>query len=259
MPVEVEVEVEVGVEPGVASRHRAVVRRRLEALARFTDHPLDVRATLRRRRGGRGRHPYVLDARIVYGRRVLAAHVAGPAVDATAVAAVDRLRRQLRRVVDGDVALRNEPRILQRALVDLALELLPPQQTKPAEERVIVRRHAYSARPESTYEAISDLLDDDAWFRLFVHARTAEDVVVHRLGHSMIGLLHPRGSLRADETDAVVVSEPSPHSEPLTLADARAELDLARQRFVYFVDAQDARGKVLYVRRDQDYGLVEPR
>jgi ribosome-associated translation inhibitor RaiA len=250
------VQVEAG--PGLAARHRAVARRRLEALERYTDQPLDVRATLRRRRGGRGPQPYVIDARIIYGRRVLVAHVAGSAVDAAAVAAVDRLRRQLRRVVDADAALRNEPHILQRALVDLELELLPPRSTKPADERMIVRRHAYSARPESTYEAISDLLDDDAWFRLFVHARTAEDVVVHRLGHSMIGLLHPRGSMLADETDAVVVPKPSPHSAPLTLADARAELDLARRRFVYFVDAQDARGKVLYVRRDQDYGLVEP-
>jgi ribosome-associated translation inhibitor RaiA len=252
MPVQVEAA------PGVAERHRAVARRQLETLARYTDQPLDIRATLRRRRSGRGPQAYLIDARIIYAGRVLAAHVAGPTVDAVAVAAVDRLRRQLRRVVDADVALRNEPRTLQRALVDLALEQLPPRPTKPAEERAIVRRRAPSARPESTYEAISDLLDDDAWFRLFVHARTSEDVVVHRLGHAMIGLLHPRGSVLADETDAVVVSVPSPHSEPLALADACAELDLARQAFVYFVDAQDARGKVLYLRRDQDYGLVEP-
>jgi len=29
-------------------------------------------------------------------------------------------------------------------------------------------------------------------------------------------------------------------------------------RFLYFIDADDERGKVLYVRLDGDYGLVEP-
>jgi hypothetical protein len=29
-------------------------------------------------------------------------------------------------------------------------------------------------------------------------------------------------------------------------------------RFLYFIDAADGRGKVLYLRHDGDYGLVEP-
>jgi hypothetical protein len=29
-------------------------------------------------------------------------------------------------------------------------------------------------------------------------------------------------------------------------------------RFLYFIDAGDGRGKVLYLRHDGDYGLVEP-
>jgi hypothetical protein len=35
-------------------------------------------------------------------------------------------------------------------------------------------------------------------------------------------------------------------------------MDVVNNRFVYFIDAADGRGKVLYMRHDGDYGLVEP-
>jgi hypothetical protein len=54
------------------------------------------------------------------------------------------------------------------------------------------------------------------------------------------------------------VPEPSRYGDPLTLAQARAEMDLVDHRFLYFTDAADGRGKVLYLRSDGDYGLVEP-
>jgi hypothetical protein len=37
----------------------------------------------------------------------------------------------------------------------------------------------------------------------------------------------------------------------------RGELDVLGDGFVYFIDQRDGRGKVLYVRQDGDYGLVE--
>jgi putative sigma-54 modulation protein len=55
-----------------------------------------------------------------------------------------------------------------------------------------------------------------------------------------------------------VVAEPSRYSEPLTLDRARTEMDFLNHRFLYFIDAEDGRGKVLYLRHDGDYGLVEP-
>ena len=39
---------------------------------------------------------------------------------------------------------------------------------------------------------------------------------------------------------------------------ARDEMDVLKHRFLYFIDAVDGRGKVLYLRHDGDYGLVEP-
>jgi putative sigma-54 modulation protein len=61
----------------------------------------------------------------------------------------------------------------------------------------------------------------------------------------------------ADEAD-LVVTRPSRYSEPLTLAQARGEMDILDHRFLYFTDADDDRGKVIYLRFDGDYGLVEP-
>jgi len=80
---------------------------------------------------------------------------------------------------------------------------------------------------------------------------------VYRRDDGRVGLIHPQGSALADEND-VLVSEPSRYSSPLTLEAARAEMDELNHRFLYFVDAADGRGKVLYLRHDGDYGLVEP-
>jgi putative sigma-54 modulation protein len=46
--------------------------------------------------------------------------------------------------------------------------------------------------------------------------------------------------------------------QPMTVDQARAQLDPRNERFLYFIDAEDGRGKVLYLRHDGDYGLVEP-
>ena len=42
--------------------------------------------------------------------------------------------------------------------------------------------------------------------------------------------------------------------DPFTLDEPRTEMDLLNHRFLYFIDAEDGRGKVLYLRHDGDYG-----
>ncbi len=60
----------------------------------------------------------------------------------------------------------------------------------------------------------------------------------------------------SDENE-LVVPETSRYSEPITVAAAGAELDVLNRRFLYFIEAEDRRGKVLYLRHDGDYGQVE--
>jgi putative sigma-54 modulation protein len=223
-------------------------RERIESLQRFTDEPLtNVRVTVRETNASR---PFVVDASLILRDRLLAAHTAGKTPDEALDKAVHRLRRQILRVTKSEVAQRNEP---------LALDVVerPEAALKPPQERQIVHRHPYRAEPLSTGEAVRELLDLDLEFVLFTHGRTGEDVVVYRRDDGRIGLIHPQGSALADEND-IVVAEPSRYSEPLTLDKAREEMDWLNHRFLYFNDAEDGRGKVLYLRHDGDYGLVVP-
>ena len=204
------------------------------------------------------RRRYVARAHVVVRGRVLAAHAVAPSAARAAEIAALRLRRQLRRLADVGVASRNEPRAIERAMRDLVGDPRPPPaRRKPAGEREVVPRCTYAGGPEPTLSAVADLLDLDEQFHLFSHVRSDEDVVVHWRDDRRIGLLFPPGSVLADERD-IVVPRASRYSRPLSLEEARAEMDVLMHRFLYFVDAGDERGRVLYLRLDGDYGLVQP-
>jgi ribosome-associated translation inhibitor RaiA len=251
-------EVEVHAAAPVPRSQVEAARRRLEQLQRYTDDPIDhIRLTLRRG-PERSKRPYVADASMTVKGRALAAHVSGPTAEEAAEAVAERLRRQLRRIVDKEVARRNEPDEIRKALESIAPDVRhrPEKRLKDPEDRRVVRRRTYVSTPIPTLTAVADLLDMDLEFNLFVHARTNEDVVVYRRDDGRIGLIHPPGSPLADEND-IVVPEPSRYA-PMTLAAAKAELDELDLRWIYFIDVEDGRGKVLYLRHDGDYGLVEP-
>lgn len=254
------VPVEIHAPDGLPDASRAKIRERLAGLARATDEPIQsVRLTLRAPETRVARARWVADASLLLNGRPLAAHATGQDAAQAANAAADRLRRQIRRVADAGTALRNDPRAIEKALAGLAedRERRPRPRLKPPELRDILPHRTAYPFPETTLDAVADLLDLDLEFLLFRHARTGEDVVVYRRDDGRIGLLHPPGSPLADEHD-LVVAEPSRYPEPVPLSRARDEMDVLSHRFLYFIDAADGRGKVLYLRHDGDYGLVEP-
>jgi ribosome-associated translation inhibitor RaiA len=257
-PVTVPVEIHAPDEFPESARQE--IRDRLAALARYTDEPIQrLRLTLRHPDARVARSRWVADASLLLNGRQLAAHATGPDARQAGKEAAERLRRQLRRAEDAGVALRNEPRVLEKALADFPHERKHrprPRHKPPALRDIIPQRTAYPF-PETAFDAVADLLDLDLEFLLFRHARTGEDVVAHRRDDGRIGLLHPPGSPLAEEND-IVVPEPSRYPEPIPLSKARDEMDVLEHRFLYFVDAADGRGKVLYLRHDGDYGLVEP-
>jgi ribosome-associated translation inhibitor RaiA len=253
------IDVDVSASEEIPAAQIEAARQRLVALDRYTDDPVGgARLTIRRvgRKTGR---PVVVDAHIVVDGRVLAAHTTGRTPEEAAEAAAERLRRQLRRLAGAEVALRNDPRTIQAGLAALDLDVghRPAARTRPPEEREIVHRRTYVDAPLSTVEAVRELLDMDAEFLLFRHAATGEDVVVYRRDDGRIGLIHPPGSRLAGEND-IVVPKADKYDGPVTLRHVREEMDLANHRFLYFIDAEDGRGKVIYLRHDGDYGLVEP-
>jgi ribosome-associated translation inhibitor RaiA len=259
-----ETPINLAVPKGFPPHLEVELRRRLERLRQLTDKPLlGVRLTLRTPAGHSRSDQWLADASVVVGGRVLAAHATGPDAFSATDAAVERLRRQLRRTAGIEVATRNEPRVLAKALADMAggdnrpAALPRPRTRKPPELRDLLPVRTWAPAPEGTFDAVADLLDLDLHFLLFTHARTREDAVVHRRDDGRIGLLHPPGSVLADEND-IVVPEPSRYPEPIPLAQARNEMDVLDHRFLYFIDAADGRGKVIYQRHDGNYGLVEP-
>jgi len=254
------IDVDITFADGVPRGELDDARRELSSLERFLRHPPEG-ARLTVRRVDHPKRPYVADASLLYDGRYVATHATGRTPLDAVRAVVDRMRHQLRRSVGAEIALRDDPRAIRRALEDLVHDIEHrPQGRKPPEERRIVHRRTYAARPESTYEAISDMLDDDLEFLLFVHVRTNEDVVVHRCdGDDLhVGLLHPPGSVLADEGDDLVIAHPSRFPDPIPIQEAREAMDIADYRWLYFIDAADERGKVLYQRHDGDLGLVEP-
>jgi hypothetical protein len=131
----------------------------------------------------------------------------------------------------------------------------PPTMTRPSTRYVTVR--TVSAEPETTLGALAELIERECELSLFCHARTGEDVTVHRRDDDdEIVLLYPPGSPLSEEHE-LVIPVPCRYAEPVALAAVRSELDVLNHRFAYFIDAGDHRGKVLY--RSSSCGLITRR
>src|SRR4051794_26691653 len=228
--------VDVTVEADASPAALDAARQRFASLERSAGKPLAGPRLALRRGKPHANKPWTADAGVLYGEagRVLAAHAAGRDPLEATDAVFERLRRQLRRVADAEVAQRNEPRVIPGAVQDLDRGDRPEARLKPPEEREIVHRRTYVSVPVGTLDAVADLLDLDVEFLLFKHVRTNEDVVLYHRDDGRIGLIPPPGSALADEND-IVVPEASRYREPLTLQDARDEMDVLNHRSLYFV------------------------
>lgn len=252
---------EVAVRGAIPDTDVASARECIAALVRYAAVPIvGARLALDELAGGGERRRHVARAHVFVRGHVLVARATGGSAANAADIVAERLRRQLLRLTGANVALRNEPHGIDQAVNDLVGEYRPPPpvRNKRPEQRQVVPRHTYSPGPEPTLSAVADLLDLGEEFHLFSHVRTGEDVVVHWRDDHRLGLLFPPGSVLADEND-IVAPMPSRYSGPVALDDARSEMDVLEHRFLYFTHADDGRGKVLYLRFDGDYGLVQPR
>lgn len=255
-----QVDVEVTASDDIPDHQLQAARREIAHVADYTDEPLiGLRLALRKGAPGSIR-PWVADASALFEHRVLAAHTTGRDPVEAAEKAGERLRRQLRRIVGSDVALRNEERTIRAALESLPLDVddRPEAHLKRPAERRLIHRHPYVDIAQTTLEAAADLIDIDAQFHLFVHELTGEDVVIFRRDDGHLGLIYPVGSALERE-QSFVIGKPDRYEGPVAFKRIREQMDLANHRWIYFIDAADDRGKVIYLRHDGDYGLVEPR
>lgn len=126
----------------------------------------------------------------------------------------------------------------------------------PPEDRQVVRRESLAPGPMSPDEAAYDMdvLDHD--FLLFTDAETGGDAVVYRHADGGFGL---RGQLGLDEARLTVTPLALDGPLPvLTESQAREHIEVAGEHVVFYLDALDRRGRVLYRRFDGHYGLVAP-
>jgi len=123
---------------------------------------------------------------------------------------------------------------------------------RPADQREVVRRKTFALQEMTPDEAAfdMDLLGHD--FYLFTDLRSGKDAVVYRDGNGRFAL---QGDVvpYAEHDTRVTVAGAAP---TLSEADAIARLDLSGERFLFFLDPDSARGRVLYLRYDGHYGLI---
>ena len=128
---------------------------------------------------------------------------------------------------------------------------------RPPDEREVVLRHSAVVGACSPDEAADDLDVLGQTFALFVNAETGEDNVIVADGTDTYELLEVAATCSLLETAVAVVHSPV-RPVPLTVDEAREVLDLTEAPFVFHLDPDTQRGRVLYHRADGHYGLVVP-
>lgn len=127
---------------------------------------------------------------------------------------------------------------------------------RPPEEREVVVRHSYlgDCMPD---EAAADLEESGLTFALFVNVETGEDNVLVADGIGAYELIEVAATCSLQET-AVAVSHSPVRPTTLAVDEAREVLDLTDAPFVFHLDPETGRGRVLYHRTDGHYGLLLP-
>jgi ribosome-associated translation inhibitor RaiA len=197
--------------------------------------------------------PAVAKAELDCNGRLVRAHVAA----ATQREAADLLEARLRQSIERVAHRRRDARLRHRDEESWhhgdAPARRPSYFPRPPDEREVVVRKSFALAAQTVDEAVADLelLDHD--FFLFRDITNEVDCVVAR---SAEGYELRCAGPAPDEPIAAPVTvkrEPVPH---LALEDAEALLDETDAPFVFFVDANSGRGRVLYRRYDGHYGLI---
>ncbi len=123
---------------------------------------------------------------------------------------------------------------------------------RPADQREVVRRKTFALQEMTPDEAAFDMdvLGHD--FYLFKDLQSGKDAVVYRNGNGRFAI---QGDLvpYAEHDTLVTVASAAPE---LSEADAIARLTLSGEGFLFYLDPDSARGRVLYLRYDGHYGLI---
>jgi hypothetical protein len=201
--------------------------------------------------------PAVAKASLDVRGRPVRAHVAAGHM----VEAIDllerRLRRNLEELEEFARADRHETGVEQTGKWrhgDIPRER-PECFPRPLEERELIRRKTSALSTLTPEQAAREMQALDHDFHLFTDTESGEESVVYRRPDGAIALEQTTPKPGGKPTALRVDPAPAP---VMLLEDAIERLNLSGERFVFFVEAQTRRGKLLYRRYDGHYGLIEP-
>ena len=125
---------------------------------------------------------------------------------------------------------------------------------RPPEEREVLRRKSFALQELTPDEAAfdMDLLGHD--FYMFTDLQSGKDAVVYRNGDgrfAIVGDVVPH----AEQDTLVTFAGAAP---TLSEAEAIGRLNVSAEPFLFYLDPDTGRGRLLYLRYDGHYGLITP-
>jgi ribosome-associated translation inhibitor RaiA len=254
-PADVQVSVTGDVPSGTAEYAQAKIA---TAAGHVRAPILQARARITVHQNPAVRRPVVAEANLDINGTPVRAQVDAP----TAREAVDlleaRLRRRLDRLARYWQAKRsrtpvesNQWRQAEQTsrLADIARE--------PGERRII-RRKSFTIAPTTIDDAAFEMDTMDYDFHLFTEAGSGQDSVIYRAGPTglRVAQVNPApAQLNSFSAPASISPQPAPL---LSVDEAAEQLSLRGLPFLFYLDAEHARGCVLYRRYDGHYGLISP-
>ncbi len=221
----------------------------------YTTEPiLSARVVLTQSMDPARERPAVAEARLDYDRTQVRAQASASEMDAAIDLAAGRLQRA---VVHHQRREQTRHRWLATPSEDEWRHGMIPTGRldhfrRPVAERELVRRKSFALEPMTLDEAAFDMEEMDYDFYLFADLDSGRDAVVHRVAGGGYAV---RGDVPAGRQSAVAVDYEGP-APVMDDQEARAHLDLAGEPFVFYLDRESGRGRVLYLRYDGHYGLI---
>lgn len=237
------------------------VQTRIGPLDRFVKAPiLDAHVVLTQEENPRIERPARAEAEIDLNGHIIRGRVAAVEMRHAVDLLAEHLRAQLRRFVESRITVHRRGRrpVAGRWRHRQWSPPRPGYLPRPAGERELMRRKAFSIGAMPPVEAAALMEDLDHDFLLFEDADTGADAVVYVRDDRRLGIIEPAGTEFPGAPEEAVLYEESRFSEPITLDAAVAEMNELDHRFLYFIDAETERGNVIYLRYDGHYGLIEP-
>lgn len=197
--------------------------------------------------------PSIAKAELDCNGRLVRAHVAAGTPREAADLLDLRLRQSIDRIAHRDKDARLRHRDGESWHHGDAPTRRPAYYPRPVDDCEVVVRKSFALEAQSVDEAVADLELLDHGFFLFRDVTNEVDCVVHRADAGYE--IHCAGDAPDEPISAPVTHNPEPVPH-LSLEDAETLLDETDAGFVFFVDADAGRGRVLYRRYDGHYGLI---